>query len=368
MKIQSCSNSLACIENTAGGRRTGGSLGKSKPQIVPYGVTVLRSSCSAQEELAGSETEPAMRRHPLIRMAQEPQCLFLWSCLWWGKNISSTAPIWFSHDCISPFKAHACNQAFIAFDISEEMATCCTVFSHFWATWFYHISRDFSSRTEQAPGPGKGDNTATVGGAGAPEHHEPCRSQWCPGSRSMAHPSRDRIALRYCAAMRSWPDRMSVLFWATLNRRWRQTGVSSVGNPSQSGRSSCPARRNRGMGWLSLGQRWLRSAVSGSRLKQLQWRRGNFLRSPMTKHLQRIIHRARSGAQGFLLIISAFAVGSVLVFLPRQILAMQCWFVTIPLADEPAACPGPRLRSYCVLLHMQYMNFCSLVWAKHLRG
>lgn len=118
-----------------------------------------------------------MRRHPLIKKLQKPYCLFLWSFLWWGKNISSRTPIWFLRDCTSPLKARACNQSFLPFEIPKEIATCRTVFSHLWTTWFYDISHGLSSRAMQALSLGRqitlqgvaGLGSSSAGGAGALE-------------------------------------------------------------------------------------------------------------------------------------------------------------------------------------------------------
>lgn len=180
-----------------------------------------------------------MRRHLLIKKLQEPYCLFLWSFLWWGKNISSKTPIWFLHDCISPLKAYACNQSFLPFEILKEIATCCTVFIHLQATWFYNISHDLSSHTVQAPAPGKAHNPVRVwaGGGWAGEQH------WCPGAPwAMQDPAVPRQQ-EHGPSFKGWnyppllhtdetTARYNVWFWDPLNTRCGQTGVSSARAPS----------------------------------------------------------------------------------------------------------------------------------------
>jgi len=99
MKTQFCSNCSAFPENTLGGRQTVCYIGKSEIQTLPYGDIILQFS--AWEEFIGMGTNPAMRRHFLIKKLQKIYYLFLWFFQWWW-NISSQTPIWFSHDCICP--------------------------------------------------------------------------------------------------------------------------------------------------------------------------------------------------------------------------------------------------------------------------
>lgn len=73
----------------------------------------------------------------------------------------------------------------------------------------------------QASAPGKAHNTARVqagaarlgsnsaGVTDALEHYEACRSCQCPGSRSMAYPTRDVIIALHSALRRPWAGTMS---------------------------------------------------------------------------------------------------------------------------------------------------------------